>query len=360
MNPFARALLLGVLTAVAAVPTATRAASEAAKAVVAEGLAAVVVDPVTARDRAIVDAKRKAVEEVAGLQVDARAVYEMGLSQEDWLRVQSFGFVERYQILEEKPGKDRYAVKLEAWVRGGAAGGPEAAKQFLSQRSFLVAAEGEGAAAVAQRLKAALVDRGFQVYDEQLTGALRSGGGAGSVLSAATRFLADYLVRVESSVGAMGETYGIKAFQGAATIEMTEVSSGFLQASVAQSARVYGLTRQQAVSGQRADQFPRAVAGAAVDQFLAKLDDLKVGAAKSVRLVLESPSSQDAFERLVSGVVEVRWVQSPHDRSYASDRAVVFVDYPEKVVYLAADLDYLPGFAVVSYGPGYVVLREEG
>ena len=94
--------------------------------------------------------------------------------------------------------------------------------------------------------------------------------------------------------------------------------------------------------------------------FLAKLAALDLGGQQRIQVVLENPSSELAFERLVNGLGELRWVENPERSSYAVEKAAAIVTYPEKVVYLAADVDYLPGYTVVSYGPGYVVVREEG
>lgn len=351
-----RALAALLLLALAVSP----ARAEDERVVEADGLAAVVVDPVTARDRALVDARRKAVEAVSGVRVDSRAVTSLGLSVEDWVRVESFGFVRRYEVLQETPGADRYAVRIRAWVRSGKKAAEEAARELLSRRSFLVLARGEGAGAVAAEVKRALLDRGFPVCDEEF---LRESGvkaAAGPVpLEAAVRCLADYVVRVESSVAALGSVLEIHSFEGTARLGLTEVSSGLLKAATESSARVFGLSREQALAGQRADQFPAAVARPAAARFGQELDRLKVGAPEAVRVTLEAPTSRDAFDRLQGAVAEVRWVENVRDPSFGPGAAGLVVDYPEKTVYLAADLDAVPGFAVVAYGPGTVTLKEE-
>lgn len=328
--------------------------------VVAEGFAAVLVDPVTARDRALVDAKRTAVEQVAGVEVDARALYSMGLSQDDWLRVRSFGFVRRHEVLEEAPEADRYRVKVRAWVRKAEGDETSAAREFLSQRSFVIVGEGDGAGEVVSRLKESLVDQGFWAFDEDFVRASSGGSDPGPPAFLAQRVLADFVVRVTTRISPVGNTYGIQAFQCAASIQASEVSSGQIRAVSEHSARIFGLSKDQALAGSRADQFPKAVAQPAAQKFLEKLGQARVGAAQKVRVALEHPASPEALDRLANTVRELRWVQSCDRESYASDRGVLVLEYPEKVVYLAADLDYVPGYAVISYAPGYVVVREEG
>lgn len=330
------------------------------RAVEARGEAAIVVDPVSARDRALIDAKVKAVEQIGGTEVDSQALYSMGLSQDDYVRIRAFGFVEKHEILREQEQSDRYTVEIRAWIASGEQATREKAKQLLSQRSFLVLGDGEGARHVVERLKSALVKQQLQVYDEQFLGErLPARSGQRELLAAAERVLADYVVRVNTHLTPLGELYGIQSYQGDAQLELTEISTGLLKGTARADARVFGLSREQALDGARGDQFPQAVAAPATQNFLAELARLEVGAGRSVRVVLEAPSSPFALDRLVSGVRELRWVQNPQAAAFAPDHATLQVEYPETILYLAADLDYLPGFAVVSYGPGRIVVREE-
>lgn len=348
---------IALLLALAPVPASSAEIREPPTVeVVTEGIAAVLVDPVTARDRAIVDAKRAAVEQVVSVEVDSQAVYSMGLSQDDWLRVRSFGFVRRYEVLEELPGADRYRVKLRAWVRQGEGGGKADVREFLSQRSFVLFGEGEGAGEVVARLKDAFVDQGLWAFDEDF---VRASSGSSSPTVAAQRVLADFVVRVSSRVSHIGDSYGVKAFQASVAIQASEVSSGQIRAVTDHAARVFGVSKEQALAGSRADQFPKAVADPAVRKFLEKLDRSRVGAAQKVRVALESPSGAQALDALTATVRELMWVQSCTIESLSPDRGVLVLEYPEKIVYLAADLDYSPEFSVTSYGPGYVTVKAE-
>jgi len=359
------ALLIGVSGSVSTAQTA----QPETKAVEADGLAAVLVDPVTARDRALADAKRRAVEQVAGVQVDSRALYSMGLSQDDWLRVRSFGFVKRWEIIQETPGKDRYAVKIRAWVQAGAGASPEAVNELLSRRSFVLFGQGDGAEIVLGRLKETLVDKGFSAYDEDFVRAFYDqagkplpawgGSNAKPPRGVAEPLLADYVLRVRTELAPLGNTSGIQAFQAAAKVQLTEVSSGLIRAFAETSKRVFGLSKDQAISGNRPDQFRRAVAETAVQDFLAKLEQVKIGAPQPLRVTLQTPSAPAALDRLASAIAELRWVQACQKESFSPEAGVLSLEYPEKPVYLAADIDYLPGFDVLSYGAGFIVVNED-
>ncbi|MCA9553870.1 MAG: flagellar assembly protein T N-terminal domain-containing protein [Myxococcales bacterium] len=86
-----------------------------------EGVAAVVAgDKAVARDRAIDDAKRKAVEQVAGAQVSAESISENFELVQDRIYSRASGFVKNYQIVSELEAEGVYRVKIKAQVDQGA------------------------------------------------------------------------------------------------------------------------------------------------------------------------------------------------------------------------------------------------
>jgi hypothetical protein len=273
--------------------------------------------------------------------------------------------VEKYEILEERPGKDRYAVKLRAWVQLGDSTSPRVTKALLSQRGFIVLGTGDGADIVVGLLKVALLERKLSAYDESFVrGSYTSAGRrfpsqVGTSLDLAGRFLADYVIRVQTHVSLISSTYGIQVYQTRVEIHATEVSSGLLKAFAEVSNRVFGLSKGQALEGQRPDQLRAAVAEPAVAKVLGELDDLAIGRPRPIRVTLDAPTSSADLDRLANAVNEMRWVERCEKAAYSSEQAVLIVAYPEKPVYLAADIDYLPGYAVSSYGPGYVVVVAE-
>src|SRR5688572_5551513 len=92
------------------------ASAFAAEEVEVEGVAAVVNNDVAiARDRAIDDAKRKAVEQVAGAQVSSESITENFQLVEDKIYSRAAGFVKNYKILSElKDQSGVYHVKIQA------------------------------------------------------------------------------------------------------------------------------------------------------------------------------------------------------------------------------------------------------
>jgi hypothetical protein len=91
--------------------------AHAAETVETQGLAAVVDGDVpAARDRALDDAKRKAVEQVAGAHVSATSVTESFELVEDRILSRASGFVKRYEVLDEVREGDVYRVRIQAEV----------------------------------------------------------------------------------------------------------------------------------------------------------------------------------------------------------------------------------------------------
>lgn len=85
------------------------------------GVAAVVNDDVAhARDKAIDDAKRRAVEQVAGAQVSSQSITENFQLVEERIYARASGFVRRYEIKSEFKDPDgTYQVKVKATVDAG-------------------------------------------------------------------------------------------------------------------------------------------------------------------------------------------------------------------------------------------------
>jgi hypothetical protein len=83
-----------------------------------EGVAAIVAnDTAIARDRAIDDAKRKAVEQVAGAHVSSESITESFQLVEDKIYSRASGFVKKYEIVSELAGEGGvYKVKIKATV----------------------------------------------------------------------------------------------------------------------------------------------------------------------------------------------------------------------------------------------------
>ncbi len=87
--------------------------------VVAEGMAGVQGDPAIARDNAIQDALRKAVEQAVGTMVASETLVENFQVVKDNIYNKSTGYIKEYKIVKESPGKDLHTVTISAVVGTG-------------------------------------------------------------------------------------------------------------------------------------------------------------------------------------------------------------------------------------------------
>ncbi|MBU0479673.1 MAG: hypothetical protein KKG47_01095 [Proteobacteria bacterium] len=90
-------------------------AEDSAKEVVATGLGGG--EPAKARDAAINDALRKAVEQGVGTYVSSETLVQQMMLIEDRIYSESRGFVQKYEILNEKKEDGIYEVKIKALVK---------------------------------------------------------------------------------------------------------------------------------------------------------------------------------------------------------------------------------------------------
>ncbi|MBI5074148.1 MAG: flagellar assembly protein T N-terminal domain-containing protein [Nitrospirae bacterium] len=92
-------------------------AAMAAEMITADGFAAMIGgNKVIARDKAIDDALRKAVEQAVGTMVSSDSMTENYKVIHDKILARTSGYVEKYKILSEGPEGDLYRVRLQAEI----------------------------------------------------------------------------------------------------------------------------------------------------------------------------------------------------------------------------------------------------
>lgn len=93
------------------------APADAGEIVVAEGVAAIISgNTVIARDKAIDDALRKAVEQAVGTLVSSDTMNENYKVVHDKILARTSGYIERYKVLSEQPEGDIFRVRIQAEV----------------------------------------------------------------------------------------------------------------------------------------------------------------------------------------------------------------------------------------------------
>lgn len=92
------------------------ASAEVIAPVTVDGVSAVVVDVGAARDAAIRDALRRAVEQVAGVAIEGRTLMVDFLVVEDRVVARAAGFIRSYEVVDERHEEDEYWVRVVAEV----------------------------------------------------------------------------------------------------------------------------------------------------------------------------------------------------------------------------------------------------
>jgi hypothetical protein len=91
-----------------------------AQTITAEGVGVIIGgDRAIARDQAINDALRKAVEQAVGTMVSSETMVQNFQTLNDRIYTQTQGYIQNYRILSENPGPDVYQVTIQAAVALG-------------------------------------------------------------------------------------------------------------------------------------------------------------------------------------------------------------------------------------------------
>jgi hypothetical protein len=155
---------------------------EQVQAVETEGVATILQGNTDiARDKAIADAQRKAVEQAVGVLMSSESVVENYELVSDRILAQSVGYIKTYQVLDEKKEGNEYRVRIKAEIGMGALEKDVAAIQHLIRQKgnprvmFLIdetvgslktAGISSGNMSQAETvLVQAFLDAGFQVVD---------------------------------------------------------------------------------------------------------------------------------------------------------------------------------------------------
>ena len=98
----------------------SRLSAQQAQTITAEGVGAVIGgDRAIARDQAINDALRKAVEQAVGTMVSSETMVQNFQTLNDRIYTQTQGYIQNYQVLSENPGPNVHQVTIQATVAMG-------------------------------------------------------------------------------------------------------------------------------------------------------------------------------------------------------------------------------------------------
>jgi hypothetical protein len=334
--------------------------------VTAEGMAGVKDDPGIARDAAIQDALRKAVEQAVGTMVSSETLVENFQVVRDNIYNKSAGYVKEYKVVKESPGKDLHTVTISAVVATSDLKNDLGALNLLHQRVgkprtlFMIAEQNigqevllywwgtwgapGGAVAVGQTvdiavsetaLKEEFANKGFNVIDiSAVTGKFQISNAyrIADLTDAGAREIgrkmgAELIVKGKALAkeGPRGAGSAVGSYLADITLSAVRVDNGQVLGSV----RAQGVARHvtQHVGGNNAiEQAARNAAEKIIDQITAKWT-AETSGGQLTQITITGLGSMKELVKIKEFLKShVRGVQNVIQRSYEGGTAVLEVD----------------------------------
>lgn len=195
---------------------------QAGRWVDAEGWAALSGSRTQARERALADAQRRAVEKGAGVRVAAATVLEESVVRRQRLRSELDGYIERFEVGEERVEDGMLKVGIRALVRPNV---PGAARPAPPEGSPALGFEAQGPAA--DGLRRSFLAAGFSVGSPAKAG---------------------YVVRGRADVRPVRDRRlaGLHSARARVVVEVVEPASGLVVASAVEEAAALSWESQAA------------------------------------------------------------------------------------------------------------------
>ena len=309
-------------------------------------------DLAQARDEALADARVRAIEQVAGVQVEARSELAQELMVMSETGTSSEGFISNEQILEEgMAGDGLYRVRLRADVSAGKA--RDGLRRLLQDDAIVLVLEEKGG-----------VSPFFESY---LTSELASLGYAriiraessdptqlsdGQLEAMAIRYMAD--VVLVGRAEAMDNTKLSEAMfsaHGEGSLKAFRARKGLVLASAqAQEVRGFGNTPDKA-RGSALQETAKVLAKDVLGSLARKKK------AQSVLVVISDLPAYADFKKCKAILSQMRWVSGVEAVRFDSGTGVYEVKVGEGVELLAARLDQFPELSVVQFDDQRVQLH---
>ena len=359
MKHFFRAFLMLMLFSL----LAPAAMAQESQTVEAEGVARIIkAQTDIARDKAIADAQRKAVEQAVGVLMSSESLVENYELVSDRILTQSAGYIASYEIADERRDGDDYRVKIRAVIgMGNLQNDVQAIQHVIAQKGnprmmFLVSEEivglktaGVGSADMSQAeviLQQAFLDAGFEVIDaatvaqnvnaEMARNAI--GGDTASAAAICQRFGADVVILTKASASSSGKILNsdMLSFQAVVTAKAVRADTAAVIASVTEQgkhAHIDGLAGGAAAI----EKASRTLTAALIPKILEQWRK-DVQTATTVQLVISNVSF--AQLKTVKEILntQIRGVKAVNQRGFQQKTALIDVEIQSTTEALADEL----------------------
>jgi hypothetical protein len=322
-------------------------------------------DAAQARDEAMIDARRRALEQTAGVQVDAETITRNQLLFDQMIRTKVQGLVQAERVLEDGLTNDgRFRVKIEAWIKSGEV--QERIESLLSELSLVVVlpeqnlGQPQSQPIAENELVTRLVESGFRVLDQaqvrriakrdQVAALLR--GDEDAVREIARRFMSNLLVTGEATTRFSQNNQGIVSAICRITARAVEAETARVVANVSVTERGFGSSPTAAGENALAAGGKRAA-----EQLLQSLDGYFKGKDRRIEVRVRRLPSLDEYRRAKAFLEKQRWVSAVAEGGYSADESVLVLTYPEKTLYLAARIAREQRYRLVEFDRGRILVE---
>lgn len=323
-------------------------------------------DEPQARDEARTDARRRAVEQVAGVQLDAETITRNQVLFDQLVRSQTRGVVQNDLVLEEgRVDAGRYRMKIEAWVKPADLQAQIAANASEVSMIVELPEQNLGQDHPQRFVQLAVIEKlteeqGFRVMDpqqlkrvaarDQLTAIAR--GDAQAAREIQRKFLANLFVVGEIGTRFSQNNSGIVSAYAQVTAKLIEAETGRI-VKVVTLPQVRGFARDDAGAGERA---LMEAAKTTSERILEAVKDYLKIKERDVDVRFRGLPTLDEYRRAKAFLEKVRFVNGVTDRGYAPADSSIVVKYPEKTIFLAARLRQEKNYTVVEVDRNRVVV----
>ncbi len=333
----------------------------------AEGFGTIINNDVAqARDEARIDVGRKALEQVAGIQVDAETITRNQVLFDQLVRTQSRGLVETLDVLEEgKLADGRYRVRGS--VRVKATEVQERIESLVSELSLVVLIPEQnlgtpsGQPIVENEIVSRLVEAGYRVLDfatvqkltkrDQMAALLR--GDEQVAREIGLKFLSNLIVIGQATSRFSQNNQGILSAHARVTARAIESETGRVVANVSLD-QIRGFGGSPEAAGERA---LVNAAKPSAERLLQALDAFFKRKERRIDVRVRNLPSLDEYRRAKALLQKQRWVSDVAEGGFASEISVITLTYPEKTLYLASRLGQDPRYRLLEFDRSRILME---
>jgi hypothetical protein len=381
VNPLGKNVWIGGWLILALLCGGIPAFGQQAQTITAEGVGAVFGnDRAIARDQAIQDALRKAVEQAVGTLVSSETMVQNFQTLNDRIYTQTQGYIQNYRVLSETPGSNIHTVTIQATVAIGDLEKDLQALGFLlgqvgKPRIMILVAEqqigrdsfnywwgpGRGAQANLNVAENTIMDRfrekGFDIVDPQAQAGSIKVPPALQVVDLSNQNAITLGKQVDAEIVIIGKALARSVGSIAGTSMKSIQANISMRAIQIDNARVLssGNENAAAVHIDEVTGGAEAIKKASVKISDKMMDDIlknfqnRVGATTTVSLVVFGLAGADDIRKFKNSVLgQVRGVEGIHERSFSENMVKIDVDVRGSAQSISQDMSRktFPDFAV--------------